>query len=83
MAAITAIAIGMNFLGFNPMRALVIAGIVQGFSAPPLLILIMLITNDRRLMGPRVNGTAMKFLGWLTTVVTVLAAAALVFTWLR
>jgi len=35
MAAITAIAIGLNFLGFNPMRALVIAGIVQGFSAPP------------------------------------------------
>jgi Mn2+/Fe2+ NRAMP family transporter len=83
MAAITAIAIGTNFVGFNPMRALVIAGIVQGFSAPPLLILIMLITNDRNIMGPRVNGGAMKFLGWLTTLVTVLATGALVFTWLR
>ena len=63
MAAVTAVAIGLNFLGFNPMRALVLAGVVQGFSAPPLLILIMLITSDRASMGPRVNGTTMKVLG--------------------
>jgi Mn2+/Fe2+ NRAMP family transporter len=50
MAVITAVAIGLNFLGFNPMRALVIAGVVQGFPAPPLLVLIMLITNDRAAM---------------------------------
>jgi hypothetical protein len=25
----------MNFLGINPMKALVWAGIVQGFSTPP------------------------------------------------
>ena len=31
----TAIAIAMNFLGFNPMKALVWSGVVQGFSTPP------------------------------------------------
>jgi Mn2+/Fe2+ NRAMP family transporter len=73
----------LNFLGFNPMRALVIAGIVQGFSAPPLLVLIMLITSDRQVMGPRANGAGMKILGWLTTSITVLATGTLVFTWLK
>lgn len=83
MAVITAIAIGLNFLGFNPMRALVIAGIVQGFSAPPLLVLIMLITNDRAAMGKRVNGIGMKVLGWATCAITFCATGGLVFSWLR
>jgi Mn2+/Fe2+ NRAMP family transporter len=80
---ITAIAIGLNFLGFNPMRALVIAGVVQGFSAPPLLVLIMIMTSDRKLMGSRANGTGMKVLGWATTLITFVATGALVFSWLR
>ena len=83
IAAVTAIAIGLNFLGFNPMRALVIAGIVQGFSAPPLLVLIMLMTNDRAMMGSRVNGRGMQALGWLTTLITFAATGSLVVSWLR
>ena len=43
----TAIAMGLNFLGFNPMKALVWSGIVQGFSTPPLMLLILLMTNNR------------------------------------
>ena len=45
--AITAFAVVLNFLGFNPMGALVWSGIVQGFSTPPLPLLIMLMTNNR------------------------------------
>jgi Mn2+/Fe2+ NRAMP family transporter len=47
---VTALAAGLNFLGFNPMKALVRSGIVQGFSMPPLLLMMMLMTNDRRLV---------------------------------
>src|SRR4051794_37678511 len=36
IAAFTALAVMMNFLGFNPMKALVYSGVVQGFSTPPL-----------------------------------------------
>jgi Mn2+/Fe2+ NRAMP family transporter len=53
-AGFTAVAIGLNFLGFSPMKALVWSGIIQGFSTPPLL-LILLMTNDRALMGKRMN----------------------------
>ncbi|WP_311968062.1 Nramp family divalent metal transporter [Bradyrhizobium archetypum] len=38
IAIFTAIAVALNFLGFNPMKALVYSGIVQGFSTPPLLL---------------------------------------------
>jgi Mn2+/Fe2+ NRAMP family transporter len=83
MAAITAIAIGLNSSGSKPMRALVIAGVVQAFSAPPLLVLIMLITSDPAVMGNRINGVGMKVLGWVTCAVTFCASGALVVSWLR
>jgi Mn2+/Fe2+ NRAMP family transporter len=78
----TALAMGMNFLGFNPMKALVFSGIVQGFSAPALLLLIMLMTNNRKIMGERVNGRALNVLGWITTAAVFLATICLVITWI-
>ena len=77
----TAIAMGLNFLGFNPMKALVFSGIVQGFSTPPLLLLIMLITNNRQIMGKRVNSFWMNVLGWITTVAIFAAGVGLVASW--
>jgi Mn2+/Fe2+ NRAMP family transporter len=83
IAGFTIVAVGLNFLGFNPMKALVWSGVVQGFSVPPLLLLIMLMTNNRKIMGDQVNTRATNVLGWLTTAVVWLATAGLVVTWLK
>ena len=82
IVAVTVLAVAMNFLGFNPMRMLVWSGIVQGFSVPPLLLLMMVMTNDRAVLGDKANGLLTKLLGWTTVVVTALAAAGLVVTWI-
>ncbi|MBZ9846927.1 Nramp family divalent metal transporter [Mesorhizobium sp. CA14] len=79
--ATTLVAVGLNFLGFNPMRALVWAGIVQGFSTPPLLLLILLMTNNRRIMGDRVNSRSTNILGAVTTIAIFAASAGLVASW--
>ena len=68
----------LNFLGINPMRALVFAGIVQGFSTPPLMVLIMVMTNRRSIMGDRTNRRAMNILGWGTTLVISTASFCLI-----
>ena len=81
IAAFTLIAIGMNFLGFNPMKALVYSGIVQGFSTPPLLLFIVLLTSSRRIMGDKVNTTPLKVLGWITVVAIFSTTCGLVVTW--
>ncbi|CCM78112.1 Nramp family divalent metal transporter [Rhizobium mesoamericanum] len=81
IGVVTAVAVAMNFLGFNPMRALVWSGIVQGFSTPPLLLLILLMTNNRRIMGDQVNSRAINIMGWITTAVIFSASAGLVVTW--
>jgi Mn2+/Fe2+ NRAMP family transporter len=73
----------LNFFGFNPMKMLVFSGIVQGFSTPVLMLLIMLMTNRRDIMGSRVNTRAANILGWLTTAAVFAATVALVITWLR
>jgi NRAMP (natural resistance-associated macrophage protein)-like metal ion transporter len=78
----TLVAVCMNFLGFNPMKALVWAGVVQGFSTPTLLLLIMLMTNREDIMGDRVNKTGINVLGWLTTAAVFAATIALVVTWI-
>jgi NRAMP (natural resistance-associated macrophage protein)-like metal ion transporter len=77
----TILAVGINFLGFNPMKVLVWSGIAQGFSTPPLMLLILLITNNKRIMGDRANGLAMKILGWITTASIFAATAGLVVSW--
>jgi NRAMP (natural resistance-associated macrophage protein)-like metal ion transporter len=81
IAVFTLLAMGLNFLGINPMRALVLAGIVQGFSTPPLMLLIMLITNRSAIMGNKVNGRTINILGWVTTAMIFAASLCLLFTW--
>jgi Mn2+/Fe2+ NRAMP family transporter len=81
IAVVTVLAVMLNFLGLNPMKALVWSGIVQGFSVPPLLLMMMLMTNDREVMGERVNSRLTNTLGWITTAATATATACLVVSW--
>src|SRR5215467_4530512 len=76
----TLIAIGLNFFHINPMRALVYSSIVQGFSTPFLMLLVMHITNNRQIMGRWRNTRAMNVLGWLTTAAMFSAAIGLIVT---
>jgi len=76
----TGLAIALNFFGINPMKALVYAGIVQGVSTPFLMLLIMLATNNRKIMGRWINSRAMNVLGWITLVAMSAAAVGLIIT---
>ncbi len=75
-------AVAVNFIGINPMKALVFAGIVQGFSTPPLMALIVLMTGSRRVMGDKRNKLPANLFGWITTAITSAASIALIYTWI-
>ncbi|WP_246709009.1 MULTISPECIES: Nramp family divalent metal transporter [Bradyrhizobium] len=81
IAGFTLVAVVLNFLGFNPMRALVYSGIVQGFSTPPLLLFILLMTNNRKIMGDKVNTLPLNILSWITVGAIFAATAGLVASW--
>jgi len=45
------IGLGINFLGINPIKALIYAVVANGIVAPVILILIMLIARNKHTMG--------------------------------
>ena len=51
--------------------------VLDGFVAPPSLLMIMLIGNYRKIMKDKVNGSISNRSGWTTTVVTAVAAVTL------
>jgi NRAMP (natural resistance-associated macrophage protein)-like metal ion transporter len=81
LAISTSAAIEINFLGINPVTALLWAAVINGLLAPPLLVLIMLIGNQKKIMKQHTNGVVLNILGWATTLAMSLAAIALVASW--
>jgi NRAMP (natural resistance-associated macrophage protein)-like metal ion transporter len=77
----TAVGMLFNFIGINPIDALFWTAVLNGFLAPPLLVLVMLVANDPGVMGSRTNGRWLNVLGWGTTLVMFAAAIGLVATW--
>jgi Mn2+/Fe2+ NRAMP family transporter len=56
----------INFIGINPIAALFWTAVINGFLAPPLLVVILLIANNRAIMGERTNHRLSNTLGWIT-----------------
>ncbi len=81
ITVLTLVAMALNFFGINPIKALVWAGVVQGFSTPFLMLLIMLLTTNSKIMGRWVNTRGMNVLGWATTALIFAALLGLVATW--
>ena len=62
------------FLGINPITALVYTAIINGIVAVPLLVLILLVANNRDIMGDYTNGRLSNVIGVLTALFMGLAA---------
>lgn len=60
----------------NPIHLLVIVAIINGIAAAPFLLLVMLISADRKIMGRHRNGKVSSVLGW--SAFTLMTAAALI-----
>jgi NRAMP (natural resistance-associated macrophage protein)-like metal ion transporter len=67
----------VNLIGVNPILALYYTAVINGLISPPLLLMLMLIGNNRTIMDKRVNGRISNILGWATTLAMTIAAIAL------
>jgi NRAMP (natural resistance-associated macrophage protein)-like metal ion transporter len=74
-----AMALGMalDFAGFNAVKMLFWSAVANGVLAPPLIVLLVMLTNDRGVMGKHVNPPLLRWLGWITAVVMSVAAIAM------
>ena len=64
----------------SPITALFWTAVINGLLAPPLLVVLMLITNNPRIMGAQVNGRLAQGLGWLTAFLMLAAALGMLLT---
>jgi Mn2+/Fe2+ NRAMP family transporter len=56
----------IDFAGLDAVKMMFWAAVVNGALAPPLILLVVLLTSNRRVMGKHVNSPLLKTLGWLT-----------------
>lgn len=68
----------LSLIGVNPIRLLVLVGLVNALAAAPFLVIVMLIASDRSMMGKYKNGWLAWALGWLTVLVMTAGAVTLV-----
>ena len=81
IAGATLVGVGMDFAGINPISALFWTAVINGVTAPPLLVVVMLVSNNKRVMGRRKNGLGTNILGWLATAIMFAAAIGMFVTW--
>jgi len=74
----TLVGLLINFIGINPIKALLYAAVINGIVAVPLIAVIIFISNNRKIMGERTNGFWSNSLGWLTFALMGLASLAMI-----
>lgn len=62
-------------------RSLRLAVSVNGLLAPPLIAIILLVSNDARIMGGARNGVALNVRGGAAALVMTIATGALIWSW--
>ena len=82
IAAAILVGLVFDFARFNAVRMLFLSAILNGLLAPPLIVMVVLLTSDRRVMGSRVNSHGLRALGWACATIMSTAAIALL-TFLR
>ena len=67
----------LDYAGFNAVKMLFWSAVLNGVLAPPLIVLVVLLTSSRKIMGDRANPPILKWLGWATAVIMAGAAVAM------
>ena len=80
LAVAMIIGVALNYVGLNAVRMLFLTAVINGVLAPPLILLVILLTSDSTVMGKRTNPPLLRGLGWLTFVVMVAAAVGMFVT---
>jgi Mn2+/Fe2+ NRAMP family transporter len=70
------VGLAINFIGIDPIKALIYSAVINGLVAPPILALIVLLSSNRKIMGDWVNRPVLSWAGWSVVGVMTLAGGA-------
>lgn len=70
------VGLGLNFIGLDPIKALIYAAVLNGIIAPIILIFIMILAGRRKIMGEWANRPHTNILGWIITILMLMMSVA-------
>lgn len=71
--------LAMNFLGINPIKALIYSAVLNGIVAPIILVLILLLARNKHIMGEWKNSKLGGFFGWGLTILMAISGIAAIY----
>jgi len=74
------VGLSINFIGLDPIKALVYSAVFNGIIAPVALVLIVLISSNTKIMGEYSNGLLSKIFGWITVFLMSIANVATLYS---
>jgi NRAMP (natural resistance-associated macrophage protein)-like metal ion transporter len=74
--------LGLNFLGINPIKALIYAAVLNGIVAPIIIVLILIIARNKKIMGEWTNGKTTASFGWFLAVIMAVSGLAAIYSML-
>ncbi len=77
ITAATMIGLMINYIGIDPIKALVFTAVINGVVSVPLLFLINKIASDKKIMGKHRSGWLSRALLWLAFIVVFLSSIAM------
>ena len=78
LGAAMAIGLAINYAGLDAVKMLFWSAVLNGVLAPPLILLILLLTSNESVMGKRVSSPLERTLGWATFGIMSVAAGLLI-----
>ena len=81
IAVATLVGIGLNFSAIDPIKALFWSAVVNGVVATPIMVMMMVLSSSKKVMGDFTLPTGLKLVGWVATAVMALASVAMFATW--
>jgi Mn2+/Fe2+ NRAMP family transporter len=75
--------IALNLTPLDPIKALYWSAVINGVTAVPLMVVMMLMGSSRKLMGEFIMPWPLKLFGWLATAAMATAALVMFATWDR
>ncbi len=71
--------LGLNFIGLDPIKALIYSAVVNGLVAPVILFLIVVLSSSRKVMGEWANKPLVTTIGWIVTGLMTVAGLGAIF----
>lgn len=74
--------LALDFVGIDPIRALVWSAVINGVVAAPVMVMIMLLAGNRRVVADFALPAPLRIVGWLATGVMVATTIGMFASWL-